>query len=718
MKTVTALRRAAVALVLALAAVRPAAAQTNLVSDASFENIRWQKCGAGVTYVQREAAQSRKVYDGNVALRIDRSAAAGAECEKALVWNTYAFVKMAVQVPQDAETLTLSFRLSRVGNPGASLSVAVSPYDDFYGYSIPYRSTTVRPNLVAGWHLVTLTLPRSKVVEMRGKTAYVFFYQDEGDDIYGGGYQIPDEPEQGWYVDDVRLVSGDPYAETAAPPTLPRPDKLLYFDDNSNVVVANADGTAPRVVWANDEAGAPPTFAMWTPSGTRLIVVKSRVNPAILPPASYLTPCGYFDVLIANADGSDRRLLWTQTCSPGNWENAASYAEIPAMSWEWQWLVMTRDERKLALDYRANFFLRYPILSNLSTGPAGHRLVEIDVATAQSRGNVGRGIPSGMDYRRDGTLVYSLTGNDYVPEQKPGVFALPNAAGAPVRLTNPPFATIGDYNLVSDRSLAITPDDRYMVSARRAPGYFYEYPADGSEQGVGEIWEIARTDLATGYSDVISTLRTGQPYNFMLSPDGQYLFFQTTGRDPYGAPARGDESAPASDRSAASVAPAAPSPGRMRGAWADAARPGKAAGAEPAARWLRLADGAHGLMPAWPGGLTSVDGRYCPPGGCVAPTASDDDAPLLAGSDAALAVGPNPVRGSARVAFRTAQAGLARLAVYDALGREVAVLVDEVRAAGPHAAAWDASGAAPGVYLLRLTLDGVPLATARVLVVR
>jgi hypothetical protein len=46
-----------------------------------------------------------------------------------------------------------------------------------------------------------------------------------------------------------------------------------------------------------------------------------------------------------------------------------------------------------------------------------------------------------------------------------------------------------------------------------------------------------------------------------------------------------------------------------------------------------------------------------------------------------------------------------RLVVYDLLGREVAVLVDEPKEAGAYAARFDGRGFASGVYLYRLTVD-------------
>ena len=67
---------------------------------------------------------------------------------------------------------------------------------------------------------------------------------------------------------------------------------------------------------------------------------------------------------------------------------------------------------------------------------------------------------------------------------------------------------------------------------------------------------------------------------------------------------------------------------------------------------------------------------------------------------------PNPVRGAARLPFRLAAGGAVRLAVYDALGREVAVLADGVRPAGLHEATWDAQGLAAGVYVVRLETAG------------
>ena len=88
--------------------------------------------------------------------------------------------------------------------------------------------------------------------------------------------------------------------------------------------------------------------------------------------------------------------------------------------------------------------------------------------------------------------------------------------------------------------------------------------------------------------------------------------------------------------------------------------------------------------PAWDGGgsVAAADG----PGGLtsLAPTA------------------PNPTSGTATVRFALAAPGVVRVAVYDVLGREVAVLVDAERPAGPHTVRVDAARLAAGTYVLRL----------------
>ena len=63
---------------------------------------------------------------------------------------------------------------------------------------------------------------------------------------------------------------------------------------------------------------------------------------------------------------------------------------------------------------------------------------------------------------------------------------------------------------------------------------------------------------------------------------------------------------------------------------------------------------------------------------------------------------PNPFNPSTALRYEVGVAGPVRLAVFDATGREVAVLVNGTVAAGAHTARFDARGLASGVYLVRL----------------
>ncbi|HLA62907.1 MAG TPA: T9SS type A sorting domain-containing protein, partial [Rhodothermales bacterium] len=76
---------------------------------------------------------------------------------------------------------------------------------------------------------------------------------------------------------------------------------------------------------------------------------------------------------------------------------------------------------------------------------------------------------------------------------------------------------------------------------------------------------------------------------------------------------------------------------------------------------------------------------------------------------------PNPTTGAARVRYTVAAAGAVRLAVYDALGREVAVLVEGQLAPSTYEADFDGARLAPGLYVVRLQAGGA-VHTARLTV--
>ena len=67
---------------------------------------------------------------------------------------------------------------------------------------------------------------------------------------------------------------------------------------------------------------------------------------------------------------------------------------------------------------------------------------------------------------------------------------------------------------------------------------------------------------------------------------------------------------------------------------------------------------------------------------------------------------PNPFTHRTTIEYALPASGPVRLSVYDALGREVATLVDGVRQAGAHAAVFDGTSLPSGVYLYRLEAAG------------
>lgn len=72
---------------------------------------------------------------------------------------------------------------------------------------------------------------------------------------------------------------------------------------------------------------------------------------------------------------------------------------------------------------------------------------------------------------------------------------------------------------------------------------------------------------------------------------------------------------------------------------------------------------------------------------------------------------PNPFNAETTVEFELASESTVRVELFDILGRRVATLVDEKKAAGRHSLIWDASGQTSGVYFCRLTTTNYTEAT-------
>ena len=113
---------------------------------------------------------------------------------------------------------------------------------------------------------------------------------------------------------------------------------------------------------------------------------------------------------------------------------------------------------------------------------------------------------------------------------------------------------------------------------------------------------------------------------------------------------------------------------------------------------------------------TDADGNTSEFTALIVPPVGVEDAAAPAVT-ALLAPAPNPSGGATRLRYALATAGPVRLALFDALGREVAVVVDGERSAGDHSEALDASALATGVYVVRFEA-GDSVQTRRFVVVR
>ena len=67
---------------------------------------------------------------------------------------------------------------------------------------------------------------------------------------------------------------------------------------------------------------------------------------------------------------------------------------------------------------------------------------------------------------------------------------------------------------------------------------------------------------------------------------------------------------------------------------------------------------------------------------------------------------PNPFTHATTIEYALPASGPVRLAVYDALGREVATLAQGVQQAGRHTAVFDGTSLPSGVYMYRLEAAG------------
>ncbi len=66
---------------------------------------------------------------------------------------------------------------------------------------------------------------------------------------------------------------------------------------------------------------------------------------------------------------------------------------------------------------------------------------------------------------------------------------------------------------------------------------------------------------------------------------------------------------------------------------------------------------------------------------------------------------PNPFNRGTTIRFYLQKAGLAKLKVYNVLGEEIAILLDELKQAGEYQIIWTADYLSSGIYFIQLNFD-------------
>lgn len=125
---------------------------------------------------------------------------------------------------------------------------------------------------------------------------------------------------------------------------------------------------------------------------------------------------------------------------------------------------------------------------------------------------------------------------------------------------------------------------------------------------------------------------------------------------------------------------------------------------------VNLTTGATTLVAAIGSGIAARDIAVAGPAGVV--TAVRDRADLASG----VSLYPNPTHNGTTIAFTLPRASQVELSVFDNLGRRVATQNAALLPAGPQTLRWEAGTAKPGLYFVRLAINGQPTATRQVAV--
>ncbi|MCU0495638.1 MAG: hypothetical protein MUD01_28975 [Chloroflexaceae bacterium] len=487
-----------------LPTTRVVAQNGSLITNAGFENgsAAWDLCGsAQIVQAGSPGVTAAMVYSGQRALRLTYTE--DNRCGSP-VFDPHGAAAQSFQLPANAESVTVSFWYSRVGNPVWPVRVNLAEIDGF-GFL-----TELSVENLTGWHQFRHQLTAEQVEQVRGKTVELKL-----ESIFSTATaDVPDADNPGFYIDDVRVVGTVERTGESPRPADLRSDgssPIVYLDAQlGGVARMNADGSGARKIY---QSAMTPLSPAWSSRGDRVVVIQGS-----------LTPEDTSDVKVNNAfisiirvfspNGSGARDLLRTAGLPGFRPTVPTPGdpERPALDVTASFVTWAPDDRTIAVSLCAR--------NRLKNGSASDPICWIelfDTATGQSRGKFEPGFaPKWSSTNR---ILYQ---NDDSLRDKPvGIYEVNVGAGSAEQLLVPGTGRPLRPSFYTDRFPTWSPDGSKFVTVRNIDGYH----RDGSGSIVAHygIMLFDRNELIG--RQILLIDQGDSPGNLSWSPDGNFILY-------------------------------------------------------------------------------------------------------------------------------------------------------------------------------------------------
>lgn len=495
----------ALPIIVALAAVwapRPAAAASNLLGNAGFEQgaAGWRLCGAAeLPAAGSPGVTPAMVYAGSRGLRLayDTNDTCGSP-----VFDPYAAASQLVAIPADAEDVTISFWYSRVGNPVWDLTLSLAEPGGF-----GYLASVFTDNL-PGWHQFRYELTLDQLNAVRGRTVELKLALE-----YSVSRGAPDAERPGFYLDDVRVVAGlERTPESPRPPQLAADGSapIVYLDGQlGGIARMEADGSGRRLLYASTPASLSPA---WSSAGDRVAVIQGGLVPegAVGSTVNRARISKIF--VVSAATGAAREVYRTgglpgerpPAPTPGNPERPALDIEASFVSW-------SPDDQQIAVSVCS----RNRSASGSTSDPICW-VERVAVANGASQGKHEPGFAG--RWSRANRLIYS--NEDSYRADPQGIYEA-DVGAQQTRLLVPGMGSQFKAASFSDRLPAWAPDGQRFATVRNVSGFHYNEAGQYTVHYA--IMLFTRGDPLG--RQVVLVDRGSEPSALTWSPDGRFILY-------------------------------------------------------------------------------------------------------------------------------------------------------------------------------------------------